>query len=197
VPVLKQLGRGHPLTPPPHGLLVQIVNTVLDPSRRGPAVLKGIDVWPGVLATLWRHLWPEARAHFTARVALTPSSDRGTETPLIVAIPTTSSQAERFGQRIDRASATPTGPGERWFLDEHEAIPREILVTFPLTLDLGSLRSRARAAERLAAYRHSPSVTTALDLLRTLLCLNPDPLVGATIKQEAAATILVYCVIII
>lgn len=182
-----QISGGQPLLSPSAAHIAQVVNKLLDPTRRRPVVVLGLTEWPGLLAAIWRGLWPVARSSFSARVALTPpSEDDLSLLPVIIGIPEAMiPQADRFGISSINAQSTPVGRGERWLVGDRDPLLQRIVSECPLTVsDLSCLRGRARAADRLEDLRTLPTAKTAMEALKTFIAISPLARQAIEMKQE-------------
>lgn len=189
--VMESLSGQASIPVPSIDMIGAVAEALLAPNPGRP-VLRDLDLWPGVIAALWARLWPEARRAFSARVAVSPPQGGESVTPPWL-----------FGVPSDRAlqwsghRVIPAAPGltqltraARWLVGESDPTFNEVLNASPsLPAELGTLRTVARAADRLELMREGPDPQRALDLLRTLLVLAPTAETAGSLKREGLSVL--------
>lgn len=185
-PILESLGRQGPISLPSTDLLGAVAEALLS-TEPGRPILRDLDLWPGMIAALWARLWPEARRAFSARVAVSPpQGGESVAPPWLFGVPP--ERALLWSEH--RVITAAPGPNKlsraaRWLLGEKDPTFDDVLVACPaLPAELVGLTRVARAADRLERLREDPEPQRALNLLRTLLLLAPDPDTAATLKRE-------------
>lgn len=185
-PILEELsGKVEIGTPSPESLRAVAEYITLEGA---PPVFGNLDEWPGVIAVLWKRLWPAARQAFSARIAVSPpQGGESVAPPWIFGIP-----IERIPQWAAHRIVTPAQYPSRlnraasWLVGEADPTLHEVLTGSPLLAsDLGGLRRSARAADRLDRLREVPDAERALELLRTLAVIAPGAESARALKIEA------------
>lgn len=181
---------GSPLSTPPVVWVETLAEAFLDAAGKPPVVV-GLEYWPGLIATLWRRLWPEARRSFSGRVALAPpQGGESVAPPLVYAIPggRVLQWPERKHIAVGQLAASP-GRGARWLAGATDARLEELVAQCDgRPAELSHVGRLARATEGLERLRQEPDCDTALRLLRTLISLAPGQGMAA-LKQEALSAI--------
>ena len=186
LPYLEELGQCSSIALPSPELMAGVVNTLLDPDKKW-AIFSDLSLWPGVIAQLWRRLWPEARQAFSARVALSPpQGGESISLPWIFGIP--KNRAPEWSTHRIIAPVHDLGGlsrAARFLIGQSDASVQEVLSACGLGGELDILNKIARAADRLDQMRNHPAAGPAIDCLRSLNALAPKENVAIELKSEA------------
>ena len=168
-------------------LLRAVAEALISSEPRRPPVVSDLDAWPSIIADLWTQLWPDARRSFSARVAvIPPQGGESVLPPLLYCV-----QRQRLSgwsefPEIRVNSDIKPSRAALWLIGEGDVTFTEVLEScnsFPS--DLKKLGTVARAAERLDKLRERSEPRNALELLRTLAVLAPNPDTARNLKIEA------------
>ena len=189
-PILSELSGNEQVASPSAELLGALAEALLESTGSIPVVI-GLESWPGLISDLWRRLWPQARIEFSARVAVSPPQGGGSVAPpWMFGVP-----SERVAQwSAQRTIVPPSHPVQlsraaSWWVRGDDSTFEEVLAAAHLTGDIGRLRRISRAADRLDALRTTPSAASAVELLRTVFALGPEPADMVQLKTEALHTL--------
>jgi hypothetical protein len=169
--------------------LMAVAGALVD--HEGPCpVVVGLDDWPGILAALWKRLWPAARPAFSARVAMSPpQGGESVSPPWLFAVPSERANQWSVNRLVGAAVTAEPSRAASWWAGSADPVLDEVLADFALTADIASLRGAARAAERLERFRASRDAQSAVDLIRTLVALDASPDGLGRLKLEALDTL--------
>lgn len=186
--VMEQLNGGSPIATVSPEMLFDVAVAMLD-SEKVP-VFAGLDKWPAVLAGLWPRLWPAARRKFEAWVVLSPPQVGSQQySPWLFAVPDGQDKKWPIDSRIDYILGRADDHARRaarWMVGNADPTIDELLSEYPFPDgSVKHLKRIARAAERLDRLRDATSVTSGIDLARTLESIAPEPTVYSQQKTEA------------
>jgi len=177
--ILSELSGGNTLGPASDEILVQVAEAMLVAQGQAIVVCNNLDVWPSIIAGIWRNLWPAARMEFSARLALSPpQSVRPSSLPWITGVPIRYSQQWQRPYTKVELQAIPSAGTQfnraSWFLSGRtDQIMSEILNEIPpRQSNLDYLTRAARAASNLEKLNKSVSYDNAVALLRTLIVMT-------------------------
>lgn len=185
-PTLTLLSGGQPIVRPSRDAL-HAISTALILDEPGKLAVPDLEIWPGILASLWERLWPAAREGFSARVALSPpQGGESLRLPWLLGIPPKRAPEWIKHRVVDLRVSPKEDRAADWLVGDADSTVEEVIAACPeLTADLGSLRRVVRAADRLDGLRRSASAERAADLLRTLTNIAPERNAASSLKTEA------------
>ncbi|EGW21314.1 effector-associated domain EAD1-containing protein [Methylobacter tundripaludum] len=187
-PVLMSLSGLETIAATSPELLGAVAEALVSSESKRPPVIADLDAWTGIIADLWARLWPEARRDFSARVAVSPpQSGESVAPPLLFCVP-----AQRlpewsgFSVVHVNSGVKPISRAALWLVGADDSTFNEVLeVCNSISGDLKKLGIVARAADRLDKLRACFELQNALELLRTLAVLAPNPDTATDLKAEA------------
>ena len=196
-PIFSEISGGKALDPASDEILVQVAEAMLVEQGHAVVICENLDVWPSIIAGIWRRLWPAARMDFSARLALSPPQSGGSSSlPWITGVPICRAQQwQRPYTIVELQTKLPTGTQfnrASWFLaGRNDQVMAEILNEIsPLQSNIGYLARAARVADNLEKLQNSEKYDDALALLRTLIVMAPITKEAVRYKNVAVATIL-------
>ncbi|NDV17807.1 hypothetical protein GO013_00040 [Pseudodesulfovibrio sp. JC047] len=186
-PFLEELCGIEQILSPPNSLLSNTAEALLSRSQKQP-VIKDLDLWPGLLAALWKQLWPSAREHFSVCVAgQPPQGGEWQANPILFGTPPTRAQHWSHYPIFDGNTALgKIGRGALWLSGATDDTIDEIIHASPETGPaLININKFARAAAHLDNFRDNNTPDSALSFLRTIATLAPQISQANQLKQEA------------
>lgn len=191
IPVMHMLSGKDSIRTPSQAFLRTVCDAILNGDDR-PSVVCGLDVWPGVIAAVWKKLWPSARQAFSARVALAPPQGGESITPpRLFGIPSGRIQ-QWYGHQLvsDQSLCTANNRASGYLSGcEDKHLAQILAVCPPCGTDIKILNGFSRAADRLAALEVVSNAGNAISLLRTLQMIAPERHQAAGLKQMAAVAL--------
>jgi hypothetical protein len=189
--VMEELNGGQRIEAPSERLLKMAAEALIKASESTP-IIGDLDAWPGLLAALWRRLWPEARLVFSARVAISPpQGGESVSPPLLLGV--SASRVNQWPPGDIVADSTGSGEFNRaadWLIGKPDEGIEQLLTGGALCADsISSLRGIARAADRIELLRGCPDASSAIDALRTLCAIAPGASAAQVPKRESLAVI--------
>ena len=195
-PILSEISGGKILDPASDEILVQVAEAMLVAQGHAVVICENLDVWPSIIAGIWRRLWPAARMDFSARLALSPPQSGGSSSlPWITGVPICRAQQwQRPYTIVELQTKLPTGTQfnrASWFLaGRNDEVIDEILTEIkPIQPSLSCLTRAARVADNLEKLQNFGKYNDALALLRTLIVMAPTRKEAVRYKNIAVATI--------
>lgn len=189
---LEVLNGGKPIAIPSPSVVALVAEALIADAASAP-VFGNLQLWPGLLAMLWKRLWPEARQAFSARVAISPSQGgESVAPPWLYGVGSGRLLEWTNSQIITSAVLETCNPSRaaRWLMGQPDPVLRDLLESATsLGSTLSTLRRIARAADHLEALRKAPDASAAIYLLRTLLSVSTDREELKTFKQEAVSVL--------
>ena len=186
---LMELSGHATIAPPPEELLLATAEALI--TGELTPICTDLDAWPGLLAALWKRMWPTAKRRFMARSAiLQPSTDSALQ-PLLYCVPPTRANAW-IAHTIIRPiqTDTPISRTAHWLIGKEDDLLQELLDVCPINTDsLKGLRRYDRIVEGLDKLRQTNDITDALDTLRPLIVLAPAATMLVKQKLEALAIV--------
>lgn len=187
-PVLMSLSGLETIAATSPALLSAVAEALVSSESKRPAVIADLAAWASIISDLWTRLWPEARRGFSARVAVSPpQSGESVAPPLLFCVP-----AQRLPEWSGfplvhvNSGVKPISRAALWLEGADDSTFNEVLeVCNSISGDLKKLGIVARAADRLDKLRACFELQNALELLRTLAVLAPNPDTATDLKAEA------------
>lgn len=189
---MQVLNGGEPLHLVSREVLAAVAESLICGNTVTP-VFGDLDLWPSLVAGLWRRLGPQARMSFAARVAISPPlGGESVSPPWLYAV-----SEDRINQwpnaaivPIASARMATVSRGARWVSGEADALIDELIAAnVPIGPSLSGVRRVSRAADRLESLRQSADARGAIELLRTLCAIDPDRRALADFKSEGLAAL--------
>ncbi len=184
-PALASLGAD--VVPLPQGVLEGAFQALLDMAGvDARPVFSNLEQWPSLLASVWKHLRPEARHSFTARTALTPDAE-GHGRPLLYARPPSRAAdwANSKHKLIVPVPLQECQAAVRFLLGDGEPALAELVKACAPLEGFRALAHAQRAAQALGRMRAGDPWEGALPLIRALAVLAPRPDRAQELKSEA------------
>lgn len=179
VPVLRELSGKASIKQPPNSIIIPFASALLKNPDSCVAVCETFDYWPGIIARIWSQLWPDIKATFSARVALSPPQNIGINNITgIFAIPSNreyqwpdSSNKVRLSV-LDNKDIS-VNRAARYIAGIPDKLMDEVLLAIPpKAARLNFLQRVVRVADGLEAIQTQPTFSQATALLRTLIALT-------------------------
>lgn len=186
-PYLEELCGAGQIVSPPTSLLNNTTEALLSGSPKQP-VIKDLELWPGLLAALWKQLWPNARKQFSACVAgQPPQGGEWQANPILFGTPSTRAlHWSNYPVFDGNTTIKKIGRGAQWLSGVRDDTLDEIIQTCPeISPELKNINRFSRAAGHLEKCRDNNSPDSALGFLRTIVTLAPEKSQAASLKQEA------------
>lgn len=186
-PYLEELCGAGQIVSPSTSLLNNTTEALLSGSSKQP-VIKDLELWPGLLAALWKQLWPNARKQFSAYVAgQPPQGGEWHANPILFGTPSTRALHWNNYPVFDgNTTIKQIGRGAQWLSGVRDDTLDEIIQTCPeISPELKNINRFSRAADHLEKCRDNNSPDSALSFLRTIVTLAPEKSQAASLKQEA------------
>lgn len=155
-------------------------------------IVGDLDAWPGLLAALWGRLWPEARARFSARVAISPpQGGESVARPMLFGVlPSRINQWPSADIVEADAEVGEFSRAADWLIGKPDELIDELVREVARgATSIPNLRRIARAADRIEYLRRRPDATLAIDALRTLCAIAPGYAVAQALKRESVIII--------
>ncbi|SJZ51395.1 hypothetical protein SAMN02745119_00846 [Trichlorobacter thiogenes] len=197
-PALTEIAGGQTMAPAPQEHLIAVAEAILSAQGHAVIICNALEIWPQIIADVWRRLWPTARMHFSARLALNPpQSSEPNNLPWIFGTPACRAQQwQQPFERIELANPYATAQLNRaakFLAGQHDLILSEVLKEIPPNdSNLAHLKQAARVADNLERLNIADDFNDALALLRTLIVMAPTNTVGVKFKKFACSKLLTY-----
>lgn len=175
LPILSELAGEFTIAIPKNELIATVGKSLVHANEQ-PIVFSDLNLWPGLIASIWKQLWPSARRNFSARVALSPpQSGESVSPPLIYCIPPENTYHWNSYQIINPQNVCIENDRiAKWFI-KNEPIMNEIFTGDELRdLSLKDLKKIARAADRLETLKKEQTVQSAINFIRTIVSIYPS-----------------------
>ncbi len=195
---LAEIASGQPITTAPQEQLLLVTEAILSAQGHAVIICNALEVWPQVIADVWRQLWPAARKDFSARLALSPpQSSEPNNRPWIFVTPACRAQQWHLPfERIDLSNTQATAQLSRaakYLAGQQDLVLSKVLIEIPpKDSDLTYLKQAARVADNLERLNISDDFSDALALLRTLIVMAPTDTGGGKFKNVALSKLLTY-----
>lgn len=195
VPIIMQLSGNTDLPSASVSQLLQTAEAIL--KDENPIVVwKDENTVPFIIASLWKHFWPDARKSFSCRAAFTPPQDTtSASSPLLYCIPAFCSMqwgppfklidltsAPISSSRFGRSAKYLSGCSDETMRKAIESLP-------PRNSDLKYLNSIARIADNIDCLNSKLDFDCATSLLRTITAAFPDENGAARYIEQALSSL--------
>jgi hypothetical protein len=184
--VMQTLNGGNRIVPPSQGMLIATASALLSSPSDTP-VVTDLDAWPGLLVALWERLWPEARKHFSARVAVMPlSNGRSIGQPTLLAIGQGQENKWPSTAIIKVSTITESASSAvNWLIGIDDSVITELLNECPLaSTSFSDLNRLGRIADGLVTLRQGSDLQVAIRTWRALVVMAPKAVVATKQKEE-------------